>query len=426
MIFVVLGILAAGVLVICISGRRRERAIRWALACLSLVVGLYLAELVLGLLAVDPRRRAAWWHGVAFDQRSKAEVVEELRRQGRDAQPNVIPFGLVGMNGLAAGDGRIFPLAGISGAEVVLCNEAGPWVMFKADEHGFRNPAGSHRPGEVDAVLLGDSFIQGECVEGEQDVAGWMRAQGYRVVSLGMSGNGPLIELAALTEYAMRLRPPLVIWTIYEGNDGHELTRERGSEILMRYLEPDFSQHLADRQPAIDDALARYVDARLDRQLARRPRKRGHGSIGRFLRLHELDQRLVTGFGRQRPASETKPFGLLMTKVLDQARRRVESWGGRLYVLYLPELGQTPGRDAIRRQTLRMVEELGIPLIDVSETLGSHPDPDSLFPYRLRLRVGVHFNADGYRLIAGALAARLPPARDLRRPAIGDPAPPAL
>ena len=229
-----------------------------------------------------------------------------------------------------------------------------------------------------------------------------------------------MIELATLTEYAARLRPPVVIWTIYEGNDAHELARERGSELLKHYLEPDFSQGLAVRQPVIDQALASYVEARLGRQLARSaegardPRGSTRGAIGRFLRLHELDQRFVAGFGREPMPSETKPFDPLMARILEEARRRVESWGGRLYVLYLPELGQTPSRDAIRRQTLRLVEALGIPLIDVSETLAVHPDPDSLFPFRLRLRVGVHFNADGYRLIAGALAARLPAARDLR------------
>ncbi len=406
MIFVVLSILVIGFLLVCISRRRR-----WALACVSLVAGLYLVESILGVLAIDPRRRAAWWSGVTFDQRTRAQVVDVLRRRGHDAQPNVIPLGLVAMNGLKTGGGRIFPLAGISNAEVVFCNETGPWVTYPADEYGFRNPAGSHRPGEVDVALLGDSFVQGQCVDSGQDIAGRLRTQGYRTVSLGMSGNGPLIQLAGLTEYAMRLRPPVVVWTIYEGNDAHELTRERGSEILMRYLEGDFSQDLVARQPEIDQALGRYVEARLGRQLAQPAGDDGreaNGKIGRFLRLRELEGRFIEGFSRQRMPSETKPFDPLMERILSEARRRVEGWGGRLYLLYLPELGATPGRDAIRRQTLRLVEELGIPLIDVSETLAAHPDPKSLFPFRLRLRVGLHFNAAGYRLIADTLAARLP------------------
>ncbi len=429
MIFFVLGTLAVGLLLAWISRCRRERAIQWTLAFVSLVVSLYAVEAVLGILAIDPRRRAAWWHDVPLDQRTKAQIVNQLRSQGDNAQPNVIPFGLVAMNGLAVGDGRIFPLAGLSETTVVFCNEAGPWVTYPADEYGFRNPAGSHRPGEVDVVLLGDSFVQGQCVETGQDIASWLRTRGYQAVSLGVSGNGPLIQLAGLAEYATRLRPPVVIWTIYEGNDAHELTRERESEILMRYLERDFSQGLAARQPEIDETLATYVEKRLGPQLARpvdnasrrevdstSPRRWVDGNIGRFLRLHEIDRRLIEGFGRKPSPSETKPFHPLMVRILDQARRRVESWGGRLHVLYLPELGKSPDRDTIRRQTFRLVEKLGIPLIDVSETLANHPDPDSLYPFRLRLRVGLHFNGDGYRLIAGALAARLPAAQDLRQP----------
>jgi lysophospholipase L1-like esterase len=104
-----------------------------------------------------------------------------------------------------------------------------------------------------------------------------------------------------------------------------------------------------------------------------------------------------------------KPFDPLMARVLDEAQRRVEGWGGRLVLLYLPERRERPGRGAARRQTLRLVEQLGIPLIDVSETLASHPDPESLYP--LRLRFSAHFDGDGYRLVADALAARLPAAR---------------
>ncbi len=413
MIFLVFGILAVGLFLVCID-RRRERALRWTLACVSLTFGLYLVEGVLEVSGADPRRRAAWWNGVAFDQRTTAQVVGDLRRRGNDAQPNVIPFGLVGMNGLATGDGRILPLAGISGAEVVLCNEVGAWVTYPADEHGFRNPAGAHRPGGVDLALLGDSFVQGQCVDTGRDIAHGLRAHGYRVVNLGMSGNGPLIQLATLTEYAARLRPTVVIWSIYEGNDAHELARERHSEILMHYLEQDFSQHLASRQPEIDEVLARHVETRLARQPTEAVE--GAGRLSRFLHLRELEQRLVQGFGHNSASSETKPFSPLMAKVLGTARRRVEGWGGRLYLLYLPELGKSPGRDAIRRQTQRLIARLDIPLIDVSEIIAAHPDPDSLFPYRLRLRVGVHFNDDGYQLIADTLAARLPSAQELRPP----------
>ena len=403
-------ILAVGALLLYLSRSRREWTIGLALACASLIVGLYLVEGVLEVLAVSPHHRAAWWQGVSFDPRSKARVVDDLRRLGRDAQPNVIPSGLVDLNGLAAGDGRIFPLAGISGTEVVFCNDAGPWVTFTADEYGFRNPARVHRPGEVDLVLLGDSFIEGQCVNSGQDVAGWLRQRGYRAVSLGMSGNGPLIELAALTEYATHLRPLVVVWTIYQGNDADDLARERTSEILMRYLEQDFSQGLIRRQGEIDEILRRYVEAR--RGPPSRPERArpgdGEDRAGRFLHLRELERRLVEGFGRFRPRS-MKPFDPLMARVLDEARRRVEGWGGRLVLLYLPERRERPGRGAARRQTLRLVEQLGIPLIDVSETLASHPDPESLYP--LRLRFSAHFDGDGYRLVADALAARLPAAR---------------
>ena len=411
-------ILAVGLLLAFVFRDRRQRVVAVALSVTGLIVGCYLAEGVLTILAIDPGHRAAWWHDVAFDRRSKAQVVDDLQGQGRDAQPNVIPSGFVPMDGLVAEHGgRILPLAGISGSDIVFCNEAGPWLTYVADEHGFRNPAGCHRPDEVDLVLLGDSFVQGQCVATGEDIAGRLRERGYRVVNLGIAGSGPLIQLAALTEYATRLRPALVVWTVYEGNDAHELVRERGSAILMGYLEPGFSQNLASRQLEIDGALRRYVRARLKLQLAR-PAADTAGRFDRFLQLRQLEQRLIQGFGRKPWPSQTKAFDRLIDRVLGEARRRVEAWGGRFYLLYLPETGKTPGREGIRRRTLRRVAELGISLIDASATLSDHPDRDSLYP--LRLRHGRHFNGEGYRLIAGIVAARLPAARDLRRSAAGD------
>ena len=84
----------------------------------------------------------------------------------------------------------------------------------------------------------------------------------------------------------------------------------------------------------------------------------------------------------------------------------VSSWGGRLVFAYLPSRERledpssaNPHRDGI----VSLVRGLGIPVVDLLDTLSGHPDPLSLFPFR----VENHLTAEGYGLIAGTLITGL-------------------
>ena len=53
---------------------------------------------------------------------------------------------------------------------------------------------------------------------------------------------------------------------------------------------------------------------------------------------------------------------------------------------------------------MQIATELDISIIDIhSEVFVPHPDPLSLFPFRM----GYHYNADGYQLIAEVIEKRL-------------------
>ena len=71
-----------------------------------------------------------------------------------------------------------------------------------------------------------------------------------------MSGQSSLLQLAAIKEYLPRYAPKIVLWVYCEGIDLDDLHDESTYPLLMRYLEPTFSQHLLTRQPDIDQALA--------------------------------------------------------------------------------------------------------------------------------------------------------------------------
>ena len=90
-------------------------------------------------------------------------------------------------------------------------------VTVQYDRNGFRNPADLDR---ADIVVLGDSYIEAPMILDKAlstTVLG--RLQGRPVANLGNSGYGPQQELAVLKRFGLPLRPEVVVWAFFEGND---------------------------------------------------------------------------------------------------------------------------------------------------------------------------------------------------------------
>src|SRR5262249_20271049 len=113
-----------------------------------------------------------------------------------------------------------------------------------------------------DVVVVGDSFVNGACVEPGEDIASHIRRRYRLTVGLGMGGNGPLIELASMREYVPALRPKLVLWFYYD-NDLDDLEKELRDPLLRQYLDPEYTQNLLTLQDEVDAFLRDGIDARL-------------------------------------------------------------------------------------------------------------------------------------------------------------------
>lgn len=96
---------------------------------------------------------------------------------------------------------QIIPLAGISNAFTIHCNESGYWSNYKSDQNGFNNLR-HIQSDRFDVLLLGDSFIHGACVNYENTIVGNLN-QKIKAYSLGYDGFGPLRNYAALVEYGL-------------------------------------------------------------------------------------------------------------------------------------------------------------------------------------------------------------------------------
>jgi hypothetical protein len=358
----------------------------------------------------------------SFDTRTRLQVVRDLRKQGVKAFPDVFPTVLFQSTGkgvirslFSTGNGEFLPLASISNVTTVFCNESGEYIIYRSDDHGFHNPPGLWEPGKADIVALGDSYAHGACVPSDHGFVSVIRSRYPATINLGINGDGPLTMLATLKEYAAFLSPKLVLWFYYEGNDLRDLDgREKYSPLLRRYL-GRFSQDLIARQQEVDQVLTEYLEQAMKSQAASFDGER-------FLKLHHLRASLWSVVNKRKRreglqielvehmekhgASSTHEDLELFRSVLKEASETVSSWGGRMYFVYLPtweryRLPDLASED--RENVLRIVDDLGIPTVDIHLSFARHPDPLSLFPSRRY----AHYNEVGHRLVAEEVMSRL-------------------
>jgi hypothetical protein len=356
--------------------------------------------------------------GVNFDTRSKLEIISELRKQGVSAFPAVNPNRLLKQqkDGTLRSDVRIngtevLPLAGISNKVTVMCNETGNYVIYKSDEHGFHNPSGIWNLDRFDIAAVGDSFTHGACVSSDRNFVAIIQKRYPATLNLGVSGSGPLLQLAALQEYLPRFSPRVVLWFFFEENDLSDLKAELKNPLLNRYTkEKNFNQGLLARQADIDEALGTYINQQeiaeiKKEEMARQDDDRVHlYEMLRIVKLSTLREKLGLVYGNAKldqaaattaGIAELDPFD----ETLSEAKASVEAWGGTLYFVYLPDwyrYGDPQRANKNREPVLRVVRNLKIPIIDLHPAFQAQTDPLSLFPFR---RFG-HYNENGHRLVA--------------------------
>ena len=360
--------------------------------------------------------------GTQVDPRTATEVLDTLRRAHPDAVPIITASNQLFVtepdgsdrSAIEVDGHEVIPLGAVANRVTVLCNEGGQWVQYQSDPHGFNNPAEVWVSGPVEIAAVGDSFTHGYCVPPEQNFVALIRERYSATLNLGMAGDGPLLMLATLTEYLTSLKPKVVLWFYFEGNDLDNLYAESKSAVLRSYLQDGYTQPSLTRQDDIDRATVgeiprlRAEGERLRTQRLNRPVAE---KLIIFAKLSTLRQQLgLVGAVEARATAAVEPANMeLFRNVMLQARTRVERWGGRLVFVYLPDWDRYAGNTALqaakRAEVIDTARGLGIPVIDtVDSAFLAHGDPLSFFPFR---RPG-HYNAAGHRVVAEAVLKALP------------------
>ncbi|MBF0353711.1 MAG: hypothetical protein HQL43_00540 [Alphaproteobacteria bacterium] len=404
--------------------------------------------------AIEQRKQtAASMAQRGFDFRTPAQYIHALRKQGVNAYPALFPRKLLEATEDGSGSHspilingqEVIPLGGVPNVTTVQCNESGAYAIYKSDEFGFRNPTGLWTKDRLDLALLGDSFLQGDCVPSGDDVASRLRMTWPKTVTLGMRNNGPLLQLAGLREFLSLKRPKTVVWFFYEGNDLSDLNSERRSRILLRYLEePTFSQAIAPRSQELSASLRQYLDQLLDHEdksvvggpqsgsaiiidwlLLRSTRSllglslSGDTPLGIQLLTQRLPLLRSLLHAPTNPSIVQPDDFVLLERILATAKHTIDAWNGRFVLVYIPDPLRLCGRikawqqDCPRHPDLsalnsrysemrRIAARISAPLLDLAAEMEKEAHPEVYYYY-----YGSHHSRNGYAWMSDKLKAYL-------------------
>ena len=404
---------AAGVGALLLVARSRPaRRISAVLALTGVVTALLFAEaaIMIGPTALRGLAIDAW--DLEAADGSLRDIVLDLREGGRSAYARMPGSVLVDMDqALTIGTSRVHPITPApGGTTVVLCNDLGSPVVYEADRYGFRNRDSLWDEGATQVALVGDSYTHGACVDEHGHIAAYLN-QRWNTLNTGVSGAGPLQELAILREYVAGARPAVVVWVMFEGNDLWDLEQETRRTWLTRYLDPSHGQRLRAAQDRIDVAYAAFLDSLI--AAADGPRA-GAGEadvLSRVMAVPRLGSlRRLLGLRTSFPRSSSRAG--LLPEVLDAARREVEAWGGTLLVAFLPAYERYQGplsglSTGAKPEIVDAVAQAGLVLVDLDSAFLARGDPRTLWAHPRG-----HLSPAGYEAVATELGVAIENALD--------------
>ena len=310
---------------------------------------------------------------------------------------------------------KIYPISYISNTKIFLCNEVGIDVFYNSDKFGFRNSNKDWERPVTDYALIGDSFIHGACEKDNNIISNYLKKKKINVINLGIGGAGPLKELAIFSEYASKLKPKNIIWFYAEGTDlTKDLRGEKKNIDLINYLDDEFTQNLMKYQNDISSKTKEYIKNKLFFKTKKKKIKKNEVNENitiflektKVLRLWNL-RSLIKSFTNS--AAIVDP---LFFEIIKKVKKRAEKWNGKIYFVYMPEAKRYDNhlnRYLIKNKyknknlILNELKQMDINIIDVDKDIFDKNKNPLIYFNKKR----VHYNANGYELIANYLFEKI-------------------
>jgi len=338
----------------------------------SCFLAIYLSEGFLSFVELDKYQKFfdKTKGGVKEDLVNKINVLEFIEKEtyyeniylkkNKNGVLSMSPSFYLNQNYLTSNVIDLFPLSSISLRNTLYCNENEYWSEFKSDRFGFANDDEKYEK-PIKVALIGDSFVEGACVNKNETIAANFDKYFANTISFGKQGTGPLIQYAIFKEYVKVIKPKIILWFYYK-NDLENLHNELKNETLSKYLLQDsFIQNLIVKQNEIDCLLINFIIEKKDlpindvenkckklnfkfnkkNQKQKKVTKHEFNTniffqdnekfvLKNFIKLFKVRSLL----GLKSPTNEMKVFKEILSKVEKESKE----WGGKLFFIYLPAL----------------------------------------------------------------------------------------
>lgn len=369
------------------------------LSSITIVLALYFCEIFIFNDYLKSKKK--FLKSEKFDTRTKLQVLKDLKKY--EAVPTIRAKDLIEKN---EKDLLFWPLGGISKRKTVSCNESGEWSIYESDRYGFNNDDTAWNK-KIDAILLGDSYTEGACVNPGEDIASNLRKLNFNTINLAYGAHGTLSKFASMREYGDELKDGVVFWMFYEGNNTIGLNFEINQNYfnLKRYLEyENFSQNLKQRQEEIDLSLNNFYKKNLSKELKKNIIKKKNFDfllIKNTIKLKKTREFFKISY---RPVSNKNLDKLI--SIVVKAKNIANKKNNKFIFVYLPRYTSNIKYTTMfeKEKILERIYEENINVIDIhKKVFQKHEDPLSLFPFRKKN----HYTKEAYKLIANELLNEL-------------------
>lgn len=119
----------------------------------------------------------------------------------------------------------------------ILCSEGNGVITYTSDRFGFRN-IDDKWDLTNDAVLIGDSFAEGQCVEDQYTIVGYLNKNNIKTIRLAHGGLSALHYDFYVRTFIPYLKPKILIIALHE-NDNHLIDTVEIHSKFAKVIKPE-------------------------------------------------------------------------------------------------------------------------------------------------------------------------------------------
>tara|TARA_X000000950_G_C13905704_1_gene656739 strand:- start:2516 stop:3913 length:1398 start_codon:yes stop_codon:yes gene_type:complete len=333
-----------------------------------------------------------------YDTRNRKEIYEQEVLRNENKTINITPK-------LFISEDDLLPLSGLPNKITIYCNENGYYAEYLSDRHGFNNPDEEWDKSKNKVIALGDSFINGACVNRPYDLVSVLRKNSDKknlaYLNLGMDSNGPGFQLATLKEYHTK-ETEFILWFYYENNDLAEVERDSKNIILQKYLnQPNFKQNLSLNQRSLNQKINKKIQdeyKKIKEEKIKEEKIKEEKIKEEYKLIIKYSDFIKFKYLRSQIHLNENKHNLEKYKgYLAEAKNFATKKGSKLIFIFLPEFGRYNfnyrQRDKNYVEIIKLVNELDIDIIDLNTKLFlKQENPNIFFPFGM----SGHYNKEGY------------------------------